>query len=337
MLLAVCLAGVLFTGCGSAQKHTATDYTYFDTVTTIIGYDTTARFDEACTIVWDVLNAYHRASDIYHEYSGINNACTLNQNAGGGAMEIPEELMELLTFGKTMESETGGMCNIAMGAVLSLWHDCRESAENGGESQLPEEDALLAAAEHCSIDDLVLDEAAGTAELRDAEMSIDLGSIAKGYAVEAAAKALEEAGYTGYAISAGGNVRTVGTKPSGDWVAGIQNPDTESAESYVLRVSLSDASLVTSGVYQRYYTVDGVRYHHIISPETLAPKNEFLSVTIRCGDSGRADALSTAVFNMEFEDGLNYVNQLDDVEACWIFADGTLHYSDGFASYVIED
>lgn len=336
LFLIFALSSVLLTGCG-AKKQTVTDYTCFDTVTVITGYDTDERFAAASELVLETLRAYHRASDIYHEYAEINNACTLNAAAGGAALSVPPELMELLVFGRTMAERTNGMCNIAMGAVLALWHDCREAALNGETAQLPDSASLAAAAEHCRMEDIVLDEAAGTARLADAEMRVDLGAVAKGYAVERAAQKLAAAGYTGYAISAGGNVRTVGAKPSGSWIAGIQNPDTGSDIPYLLRVSLDDAALVTSGVYQRYYEVDGVRYHHILSPETLYPKNDFLSVTIRCADSGLADALSTAVFNMPFSDGLDYVNQMGGVEACWILADGTLRFSDGFSDYILED
>ena len=340
-IVALCAALTLIlsvlSGCGSGKKHTATDYTLFDTVTVITGYDSDRRFDEACEIVLDILTAYHNASDIYHEYAGINNACTLNQSAGTEPLEIPDELFALLSFGKKVYDTTNGMCNIAMGAVLSQWHECREEALNGGEARLPDDEALWEAAEHCKIDDIILDESNGTAYLSDSSMSIDLGAVAKGYAAEQAAEALEKAGYSGYAVSVGGNIRTVGKKLSESWIAGIQNPDTESEQSYVLRVRTDNAALVTSGVYQRNYTVDGVVYHHIISPETLYPKNDFLSVTILSADSGLADALSTAVFNMSYGDGLNYVNCMDDAEACWILADGTICYSDGFAEYIVEE
>ncbi len=100
---------------------------------------------------------------------------------------------------------------------------------------------------------------------------------------------------------------------------------------------MTDLSLVTSGSYQRYYTVDGVRYHHIIHPKTLRPENYFVSVSIICKDGGMADALSTAVFNMSYDQGRALVEELDDVEAAWIDAEGTIRYTDGFASLLIEE
>ena len=336
---AALLAAVLvfsLCGCGAEERHSQTWYTYFDTVTTITGFGSEKEFSAACALTEETLETYHKLCDIYHEYAGMNNVRTVNLAAGSAPVETAKELRNVLSYGKEVFSLTGGMCNIAMGAVLSLWHDCRETALAGGEARLPEDGALRAAAAHCDIDDLVINEEAGTVYLADPLLSLDLGAVAKGYAAERAARALEEAGYTGYALSVGGNVRTVGTKADGTpWVAGIQDPNGESESAYVLRLSLADASLVTSGSYQRFYEVEGRRYHHIISPETLYPRDEFLSVSILCPDSALADALSTAVFNMELEDGINYVNRLENVEACWILADGSFRYSKGFEEKVI--
>ena len=96
-------------------------------------------------------------------------------------------------------------------------------------------------------------------------------------------------------------------------------------------------SLVTSGTYQRYYTVDGVNYHHIIHPDLLKPWDRYSSISILSADSGTADALATAVFNMELDDGMKLIESQDGVEAMWIEADGTEHYSSGFKSYMLKD
>ena len=223
-----------------------------------------------------------------------------------------------------------------MGAVLSVWHDCREAALAGKDVRVPSEDELRNACEHCRIEDLILDPERGTAELADPLMSLDLGAVAKGYAAEMAVRALEQAGFTGYALNLGGNVRTLGTKPGGEsWVAGVQEPTESGDGAYRLRMGLTDAALVTSGSYQRYYEADGVRYHHIISPDTLFPRNDFLSVTIRCGDSGLADALSTAVFNMDLAEGTAFLNALEGVDACWILADGSLRMTEGMKKFIL--
>ncbi len=203
---------------------------------------------------------------------------------------------------------------------------------------LPDPTELEAAAQHMDIASIVIDREAGTVYLSDPQMQLDVGSIAKGYATEMAAVAAQEEGWDHLAFSVGGNVRTIGTKGDGTpWTAGIQNPDLEAQEATFCRVSLTDLSLVTSGSYQRYYTVDGVRYHHIIHPQTLMPENNFVSVSILCSDAGMADALSTAVFNMSYEQGRELIEGMDGVEAAWIDISGEAHYTEGFAKILIED
>ncbi len=334
ILAALCALLLLpLSGCGSDGRRSAEYYTFFDTVTTVIGYGSEQDFAAACSLIEETLSEYHRLCDIYHEYNGINNARTINLRAGQQSVEVSDELLDVIEFGREVYAMTEGRCNIAMGAVLSLWHDCRETALSGGPALLPEEAALQEAGNHCRMDQLIVDRAAGTVYLADSAMSLDLGAIAKGYAVEKAARALAGAGFTGYALNVGGNVRTVGRKAGGSaWISGIQDPD--NSASYLLRLELTDASLVTSGSYQRWYQVGGTRYHHIIDPRTLYPKNDFLSVSILCSDSGLADALSTAVFNMELEEGINYVNRLEGVEACWVLADKRPVYSGGFEANI---
>ena len=105
----------------------------------------------------------------------------------------------------------------------------------------------------------------------------------------------------------------------------------------MLKVAVSDTALVTSGTYQRYYYVENVKYHHIIDPDTLMPKNTFDSVSIITPDSGVADALSTACFNLSLEDGQALIASLENTEAMWVLADGTQYYSDGFLNYLYEE
>lgn len=334
LLLALCL----LPGCGKTpEAQSKTYYQYFDTVSTIVGYpEDPEDFEAACAIVEEVLLEYHRLCDIYYTYDGLNNLKTVNEAAGQGPVAVDRKLLTVLDFARQMNEYTLGNCNAAMGSVFALWHESRESAE-AGTPVLPPEAALRSAVAHSDMDKLILDFDAGTAELLDGDMRLDLGGIAKGYATEQAAKALESAGYTGYALSIGGNVRVIGTKHGDEpWISGIQNPNLSSDSAFLAKVKLKDQSLVTSGSYQRYFDLDGYRYHHIIHPDTLRPENAFLSVSILCPDSGVADALSTAVFNMSLEDGLFFLRGLPDTEACWVLADGSVVYSDGFEEHIAE-
>ena len=148
-------------------------------------------------------------------------------------------------------------------------------------------------------------------------------------------KDMQEIGMESVLFSVGGNVCAVGSKLDGSaWKIGIQNPNLSSTEEYIEKVNIADACVVTSGDYQRYYIVDGVKYCHIIDGDTLMPADYFASVSIVAKDSGMADALSTSVFNMPFEEGLAFVNSLEDVEAVWVLKDGTVEYSDNFKQYL---
>lgn len=323
----------------SLSRYTATFLDVFDTRTDVVGYsDSEEKFTEQVSLLKEKLEYYHRLYDIYNDYDGVKNIKTINDNAGVAPVEVSRDIIDLLLFSKEMYTQTEGQMNVAMGSVLKIWHDYREAGINNPESaELPSVEELQAAAAYCDIDEIIINEEAMTVYLPDANMSIDVGSIGKGYAVQRVAEYAKEIGMESVLLSVGGNVCAVGSKPDGnDWRVGIQNPDVNSEETYVQKIDVADACVVTSGDYQRYYMVDGVKYCHIIDADTLMPANYFPSVSIVTTDSGLADALSTSVFNMTFEEGLAFVNSLDGVEAMWILQDGSIEYSDGFAQYAAE-
>lgn len=333
----------LLTGCqvgqDRMQAYDAQYLDYFDTVTSITIYaKNEAEFETYKNLAEDTMKKYHELFDIYDDYEGVNNIKTINDNAGIKPVTVDPELIDLLEFSKQEYEETGGKVNVAMGSVLSIWHTYREAGlADPSKAKLPDMQELKEAANHIDMKKVQIDPEASTVYLEDEEMSLDVGAIAKGYATERLAEALKEAGVTSALLSLGGNVETIGTKADGKpWRVGVQNPDTEAVKSYLHVVNLNDNCLVTSGTYQRYYEVDGVRYHHIINPYTLMPRNIYDSVSILCSDSARADALSTAVFNMEPEEGMTFVEAQDGVEALWIYPDGSERKSSGFGAYIAQ-
>lgn len=332
LLFCLCLVtGLLTTLVGCPATTVGADpkgmayFTYFDTVSYIYSYagDSQEAFEANCQTASEILEHYHQLFDIYHAYSGVTNLATLNQNAGGEAMEVDPALVEFLLYAREMYDTTGGRMNVMLGSVLRLWHDCREAAaEDPENAKIPDEAALREAARHTDISSLEVDPAANMVRISDPLASLDVGALAKGYATERAAQALEAAGVDGYVLNIGGNLRIIGHKPDGSgWTTGIKDP--QNTEQYAAKVVLADTSCVTSGNYERYFTVDGVRYHHIIDPNTCMPADYFASVTVITPDSGLADALSTALFCMSYEEGLALVQKLDNVQVLWIRADGT--------------
>lgn len=246
--------------------------------------------------------------------------------AGISPVKVDGRIIELLSFSKEMYTATGGMVNVAMGSVLSIWHDARSAGlEDPSSAVLPDMEALSEAARHTDINDIIIDEEASTVYLADPLMSLDIGAVAKGFAVEKVAESAPE----GLLISVGGNVSSTGVKPDGtSWVVGLQDPEGKVGVN-VHTVYLDKGAVVTSGSYQRYYVVDGISYNHIIDPETLMPGNRWLSVSVLTEDSGVADALSTALFLLDYEDGLALLEAFD-AEAIWTAADRSEYFSPGF-------
>ena len=338
-ILCLCVVSgllVIMTGCPKtaikADPKGMVYYTFFDTVSYIYDYagDSQVAFEQKCSAVSAVLDEYHKLFDIYYEYSGVVNLCTVNRNAGGEPLKVDEKLIDFLLYAKEIYTLTGGEMNVMMGAVLRPWHDCRTAAtENPGEACIPEESVLVEAAKHTDIASLEIDREASTVRISDPDARIDVGALGKGYATEKAAQYLKSVNADGYVLNIGGNIRIIGTKPDGSgWLTGIKDPaDPDTA--YAMKLTIQNTSCVTSGVYERYFTVNGVQYHHIIDRDTLYPASYFSSISIITEDSGLADALSTALFCMSYEEGLKLVNTLDGVDVLWITSDGQMYYTDG--------
>ena len=330
MLIAV---SVLLSGCTTGpakteqKQYTATFLNLFDTVTTVVGRaDSEAEFEEKAQEVHDELLIYHQLFDIYHDYDGINNLKTVNDQAGVAPVAVDERIIRLLKDAKEFYEITDSRVNVALGSVLELWHEARsDGRDDPVNAVLPEHEALEAASTHTDIDAVIIDEAAYTVYLSNPEMSLDVGAIAKGWAVQQVA----ESAPTGLLISVGGNVCATGPKDASGtpWVIGIQDPD--GGNDYLHTIYVTGGSVVTSGDYQRTYVVDGKAYHHIIDPDTLYPSEYWRAVTIVCEDSGVADALSTALFLLPMDEGQKLLDHYG-AEALWVDSEGSIYYSPGF-------
>ncbi len=321
---------LLLSGCGTGlQRYEATYWDVFDTVTTVTGYAAgQAEFDAAAREIHDTLLEYHRLYNIYESYDGLRNLKTVNDQAGIGPVPVDTRILSLLQFAQTAWTETGGRVNAAMGSVLAHWHDAREQAlEDPDRAALPDRSALEEAALHTDLSALELDLEAGTAFLTDPHMALDVGALAKGYAVEQVAAAAPDH----FLISVGGNVCATGPKPDGTpWTVAVENPD---GGDFLKLLYAEDRSVVTSGDYQRYFELDGVRYHHIIDPDTLEPAAYWRSVTVVAESSAAADCLSTALFTLPQAEGQQLLDQWG-AEALWIGRDGAQVMSPGFSAYL---
>ena len=340
LLLVVLLVVLNFTGCkNNKNKYTDYSFDYFDTVTTIVGFEKTEEeFNKNCTRIKEQLATYHKLYNIYNTYENTRNICNINQLVSDkhSTIYVDQKIIDLLLFSKDMYTLTHGKVNIAMGSVLSIWHQYREEGLNNPDSaKIPPIEVLKNLNKHTNIDDVVINTENNSVLLLDVDLKLDVGAVAKGYAAEQTAAWMQKQGFNGYLLNIGGNVKTVGKRPDGKkWKVGIENPNTDDTENpYIEYLELDDMSLVTSGSYQRFYTVKGINYHHIIDPNTLMPSDYFLSVSVVCKDSAKADALSTALFSMTYEEGAKLVKDIDDAEVMWVYKDGKKSYSEGFKNY----
>ena len=324
-----------FSSCsqGSAQSYSKDFLDLFDTASSVTASDSSQKaFDSHFNAVYSELQEYSQLYDIYNSYGDLVNLKYINENAAKAPVKADKKIIDLLLWGKEAYELSEGRVNIAMGSVLSEWHDAREYAsENPEGAYLPDMDVLREKAQHTDINDLVIDEENSTVYFADPEMSIDAGAVAKGYIADRICEFITENNiWQSAIINLGGNVKTLGYKNGASGTPfniGIENPQ----GGYIAVVSAANGkSVVTSGDYQRYYTVDGKRYCHIISPETLMPAQGIQSVSVVSDDSALADVLSTTMFQMTPQDALELLKNFSGCEAVIMDSSGEFYYSDGF-------
>lgn len=356
----------LSSGCSKKEEYQLYSKNFFgpfDTATTYMTYaKSEEEFKKQCDYILEQLEYYDQLFDKYTSYEGIANIKTINDAAGKTAVKVEQPILDLLSISIERYHTLSSNVNTAFGSVLNIWHAYRERAEaNEGIGEVPSLDELQTANLHTNVDSIHLDQENKTVYIDDANVSIDVGATAKGYAVELIKDGLIEMGVDNFLLSGGGNVATHGERKNikqgnfylnecrEKFCVGIQSPRDGAYEHEIddpnyedeIVIVVEGESIVTSGDYQRYFEdEEGNRYNHLIRPDTLYPANYFRSVSIITEDSGLADFLSSAVFLMDFETGMNFVNSLDEVEAIWLLEDGKIRMSDGLKDgdsiYVID-
>ena len=343
LTLILCIS--LLSGCSKNpyQKYEYTFFDTFDTVTQIIAYtESEEEFNEYMDQIHSRFIELHKHFDKYKTYDGLNNIKTINDNAGVKPVKVDKQIIDLILFSKEWYYKAGKETNIAMGPVIKVWSDYRDRAiENSETAKLPPREELEEAAKYTDIEKIIVDEKNNTVFLEEANMMLDVGAVAKGYAVELVAEEMEEAGLKSALISGGGNIRSIG-RPMEDkrekWGIGIQNPDPELIDkgNVLETLFMKDASVVSSGDYQRYFIVDEKVYHHIIDPNTLMPGEYYRAITILTPDSGVADFLSTSAFLLPFEESKELIESLEGTEAFWVMNDGTIKTTDGMKDLMLS-
>lgn len=319
-LIALLISAVLLiSGCSGIPKERDQTYTgtFFDTVISIQIYD---------AIEDDVLDGCAKLCEKYDTmFSNKTEDSEISQinHAGGNPVEVSDETITIIKKGIYYSEMSNGAFDITIGAVSNLWDFKSETPE------IPSADTVASAVSHVDYNQIIITN--NTVRLTDPYASIDVGAIAKGYIADRLKAYLKEQGVKHAVINLGGNVLTMGGKIDGsDYNIGIQKPFDESGQP-ITSVKVSNKSVVTSGIYQRYFESDGKIYHHILDPNTGYPcENNLYSVTIITDSSLTADALSTTCFLLGFDEGMKLINQLDNVDAVFITNDNKIHYSKNF-------
>ena len=321
-ILSIVIALIIFlpfSGCTVSEPLSKTEF-FMDTVCTITIYDSSDSqlIDKA----FDICKKYEALFSRTIESSDISR---INQ-IGEGTLEVSSETAEILKTALKYSELTEGRFDITIGRLTDLWNFKSESP------RLPSKEEINTALKQTGFENLTVDKNMVTVKNG---IQLDLGGIAKGYIADQCADFLRTEGVKRAIINLGGNVLVIGSKEEGvPWKVGIQRPFDDRNE-IIGSVQVSDCSVVTSGIYERYFEKDGTIYHHILDPETGYPvSNGLESVTILSSSSVVADALSTSAFLLGKERALELIENLPDTEAILIDEDSTITVTSGIGNEI---
>lgn len=258
----------------------------------------------------------------------------LNRAAGQtDFVPLSTDTLHTLRSGLKYAQLSQGAFDITIGPLIQAWGNFMQ------EAQIPAPEEIEQIKKLVNYHDLEINKKENSARLKKNGQRIDLGGIAKGYAADEVIKILKEMGIQSAFVNLGGNVVALGGKPDGSsWKVGIRNPKIQE-ESLIAVLTVKDKTIVTSGDYERNFEEKGVRYHHIVDPQTGYPSRSGLtSVTIVTKSSMEADALSTAAFVLGLSDGMKLIQSLDEVEGVFITTEGQIHITSGLQdSFTLTD
>lgn len=321
------LFGLMFIIDKTKKKEYTAKFYYMDTYIYVKLYSKDSEeANKALKEVEKIYKEYHELTDRYNSYDNINNIYYIKNNASDDEyITIDKKLYDVIEYGIKAYDKSNGLVDISMGNVIDIWKKYREN-----QTGIPSKEELEKANTN-NIKDIVLKDGN---KIKNNHVNIDLGAISKGYTTKVVGEYLDSIGINEYLINAGGNVLVGNHYEESNYKIGIEDPNNKNDIFTVLKGN--NIAVVTSGGYERYYEYEDKKYHHIISPETLYPTDYMKSVTIITKDSALADMLSTYLFLISIEDGKEYINELDNVEAIWYTNDDEIVLSDGAKKYVYK-
>ena len=323
-LLAACVSFLLLlSACGAPTVGDVGPSQSFFAMDTVMLISLVDGTEEDLTAAVQRVNALDAMLSRTREDSALSK---VNAAAGSGTLTfVPDELYEVVSDSLALAERTGGAFHPAIGPLTDLW------GFSSDDPAVPSDDAIsstLPKTDWHAISLTQTPDGSGIL-LQQAGMSLDLGGIGKGYAAHQLVQLLQQRGVTSALLSLGGNITAMGTKKDGSsWSVAVQDPQQENA--YLCIFPLQDQTASTSGSYERFFEENGIRYSHILDPDTGYPvTNDLLSVTVVCSDPVAADALSTALFVMGEEQALEFWRTSDDFECILVAKDGTISITEG--------
>ena len=334
--LAIIIAASIFVTSGCTLFDNTREYSserfIMDTIVSIkVFSEDKDRAEGAIRSAFDEFNRLAVLSDRFPEKGtpafDKSDVCKINDNAGIRPVKVDDDVFTMIELSKKYNEISEGAFDITIGPLADLW------GFGGDNQEVPSDAKIRALLPLVGSDKVEIDPQEKTVYLKKEDMLIDLGAVAKGYAAEKAAEVLADKGISRAVVNAGGNICALGGKTdSKPWVIGIQDP--LDASSLVGTVEVKDEAAVTSGDYQRFFEVEGVKYHHILDPSTGKPARASIGVTVINQSSAVADILSTALFVAGPEKGLKLAEELGNTDVLYITKDKTITMSPGMEAKV---
>ncbi len=260
-------------------------------------------------------------------YRSDSEVSELNRQAGQKACRVSAETLTVIERAIYFSHLSGGAFDITIAPLVRLW--------NFRSQTVPAPEDIKKALKKVGYQKIKINRALAEVYLSEPGMAIDLGAIAKGYAVDQACALLRQKGLTNYLVNAGGDLRSQGTKERGHpWIIGIKHPRLK--EALIAKIHLTGAALATSGDYEKFFIKNGERYHHLLHPLTGQPARQCQSVTVMAPSAMDADALATTVFILGPEQGLALIDKLPDVHALIIDQRGRVLLSPNWPAGIIH-
>ncbi|NLY10828.1 MAG: FAD:protein FMN transferase [Firmicutes bacterium] len=320
--LVVCVGGYFGYEYYVSAKSTTTSETrfYMDTFVTI-----SATGANSSEIVEQAFNEIKRVEELFSRFLPASDVYKINVNAGKWVGVSPE-VIEVIEIGLKISGITNGAFDVTIGSLVTLW------GFGTGDYRVPSEEELEQALLKIDYNKIQINKKTNEVFIPEGFV-IDLGGVAKGYAVDRATGVLKTNGIKHGMVNAGGDIVTIGPKVDGSlWRVGVQDPI--NTTEILLVIPMKDSAIVTSGDYQRFFIEDNVRYHHIIDPRTGYPAKGLTSVTVVAPSATEADLYSTAIFVLGLDKGKELVESLKEIEAVIVDTNGQVWISSGLIDSV---